>query len=65
MGRPQDNLSLAERCCLVGMLAQGLPKTEIARRLGRHRSTIHRELERLFCSIMLRNHLSDNDGMNP
>ncbi|MEO1493191.1 MAG: IS30 family transposase [Pseudomonadota bacterium] len=28
----------------MGMLEQGLPKTEIARRLGRLRSTIHREL---------------------
>ena len=44
MGRHYDHLSLAERCRLVGMLEQGLPMTEIARRLGRHRSTIHREL---------------------
>lgn len=45
MGRQYDHLSLAERCRLMGMLEQGLAKTEIARRLGRHRSTIHRELK--------------------
>ena len=45
MGRHYDHLSLGERCRLMGMLEQGLPKTEIARRLGRHRSTIHRELK--------------------
>ena len=45
MGRHYEHLSLSERCRLMGMLEQGLPKTEIARRLGRHRSTIHRELK--------------------
>ena len=45
MGRHYDHLSLSERCRLMRMLEQGLPKTEIARRLGRHRSTIHRELK--------------------
>ena len=44
MGRQCYHLTLAERCHLMGMLEQGLPKTEIARRLGRHSSTIHREL---------------------
>ena len=45
MGRHYDHLSLAERCRLMGMLDQGPPKTEIACRPGRHRSTIHRELK--------------------
>ena len=45
MGTQYDHLSLSERCRLMGMLEQGLSKSEIARRLGRHRSTIHRELK--------------------
>ena len=32
-----------------GLMEMGLGVTEIARRLGRHRSTIHRELERNRC----------------
>lgn len=46
MGQRYSQLSLEERCRLRGLMEMGLPKTEIARRLGRHRSTIARELER-------------------
>lgn len=46
MGENYCHLTLEERCRLRGMIEIGLPKTEMARRLGRHRSTIHRELDR-------------------
>jgi len=46
MGQKYNQLTLDERCRLRGMIEMELPKTEIARRLGRHRSTIDRELER-------------------
>lgn len=46
MGESYSHLTLEERCRLRGMIEIGLPKTEMARRLGRHRSTIHRELDR-------------------
>ncbi|HSF94821.1 MAG TPA: helix-turn-helix domain-containing protein, partial [Thermohalobaculum sp.] len=46
MGETYNHLTLEERCRLRGMIEIGLPKSEMARRLGRHRSTIYRELER-------------------
>jgi len=46
MGKRYDQFTLEERCRLCGMIEMGLSKTEIARRLGRHRSTIDRELSR-------------------
>ena len=39
-------LTLAHRTVLAALLTQQLPKTEIARRLGFHRSTVYRELKR-------------------
>ena len=46
MGQRYSHLSLEERCRLRGMMEMGLSIREIARRLGRHRSTIRRELDR-------------------
>lgn len=39
-------LSLAERRALYRLLDARCPVAEIARQLGRHRSTIHREIKR-------------------
>ena len=50
MGQRYSHLSLEERCRLRGMMEMGLSISEIARRLGRHRSTIQRELERNRCA---------------
>ena len=46
MGGNYSHLTLEDRCRLRGMMEMGLAKTEIARRLGRHRSTVDRELRR-------------------
>jgi IS30 family transposase len=46
MGQRYSHLSFEERCRLRGMMEMGLSISEIARRLGRHRSTIGRELDR-------------------
>ena len=50
MGQRYSHLSLEERCRLRGMMEVGLSISEIARRMGRHRSTIRRELERNRCA---------------
>ena len=49
MGQRYSHLSLEERCRLRGLMEMGVGKSEIARRLGRHRSTIDRELARNRC----------------
>jgi len=49
MGTRYNHLSLEERYRLRGLMEMGLGVTEIARRLSRHRTTIHRELERNRC----------------
>jgi transposase, IS30 family len=46
MGTKYSHLSLEERCRLRGMMEMDLSASEMARRLGRHRSTIRRELAR-------------------
>jgi len=50
MGQRYSHLSLEERCRLRGLIEMGVSVSGIARRLGRHRSTIRRELERNRCA---------------
>ena len=45
MGRKHSHLSIEEREMIGIMLAQGKSQREIGRRLGRHHTTISRELE--------------------
>lgn len=56
MGQRYSQFKLEERCRLRGLIEMKLPKTEIARRLGRHRSTIDRELA---CNGNVDGYLSD------
>ena len=49
MGTQYSHLTLEERCRLRGLMEMGLGVSEIARRLGRHRGTIHREVGRNRC----------------
>jgi IS30 family transposase len=49
MGTNYTHLELEERCRLRGLMEMGLGISEIARRLGRHRATIHREIGRNRC----------------
>src|SRR5512132_3396994 len=49
MGTRYSHLTLGERCRLCGLMEMGLSCSEIARRLGRHRATIHREIRRNRC----------------
>ena len=49
MGTRYNHLTLEERCRLRGMMEMELGVSEIARRLGRHRGTIHREIARNRC----------------
>jgi transposase, IS30 family len=49
MGTNYTHLELEERCRLRGLMEMGLGIGEIARRLGRHRTTIHREIARNRC----------------
>lgn len=45
MGESHSQLTHVKRCRLRGIIEMGLAKTEMACRLGRHRSAIHRETE--------------------
>ena len=51
MGQHYSHWTLEERCRLRGLLEMGLDAAEIARRLGRHRATIYREIERNRCVV--------------
>ena len=44
MGTIYSHLTLDERCRVGGSMEMGLGATEVARRSGRYRATIHREL---------------------
>lgn len=50
MGTIYNHLTLEERCRLRGLMEVGLGVREIARSLGRHRTAIHREVDRNRCA---------------
>ena len=50
MGQRYGHLTLEERCRLRGLMEMDVGKSEIARRLGRHRWTVDRELRRNRCA---------------
>jgi transposase, IS30 family len=47
---PYRQLTLEERRTIFRLLNAQVPVAEIAQQLGRHRSTIHRELGRPCCT---------------
>ena len=49
MGTEYNHFTLDERCRLRGLMEMDLGVGEIARRLGRHRGTIYREIARNRC----------------
>src|SRR5512132_1462289 len=49
MGTRYSHLTLGERCRLCGLMEMGLTRSEIAPRLGRHRATSHRGIQRNRC----------------
>ena len=48
MGEHYSRIDFAERCRIQDMRDAKMPMTAIAEALGRHRSTIHREIRRNF-----------------
>jgi IS30 family transposase len=54
MDQHYSHLDLAERRRIAHWLEAKVPVAEIARRLGRHRSTIHREINRNYYYLNLR-----------
>ena len=50
MGTNYGHITLEERCRLRGLMEMGLGAGDIARRLGRHRGTIYREIARNRCA---------------
>ena len=53
MGTRYSHFTLDERCRLRGLMEMGLGPGEIARRLGRHRGTIYREIARNRCALSI------------
>jgi IS30 family transposase len=49
MGTRYSHVTLEERCRLRGLMEIGLSPGVIARRLGRHRATVYREIRRNRC----------------
>lgn len=71
MGTRYNHLSLEEGCRLRGLMEMGLPKAEIARRLGRHRRRAeragakgapHHYADGPSVGYILTNHLEFSDG---
>ena len=56
MGLHYSHIDLAERQQIQDRVVASVPVAAIARRLGRHRSTVHREIGRNF------HHTSFRDG---
>ena len=54
MGTRYSHFTLDERCRLRGLMEMGFGPGEIARRLGRHRGTIYREIARNRCAAEYR-----------
>ena len=61
MGTKYNHLTLDERCRLRGLMEMGLGAGEIARRLGRNRATIYREIARNRCVDDYRRLCQSND----
>lgn len=60
MGERYSHLSLAERCLIDAMWEASIPVCQIANRLGRHRSTIHRDLNRIFYHTSFRDRFGND-----
>ncbi len=60
MGECYSHLSLAERGVIDEMLQASMPVCKIAARLGRHRGTIHREINRNFYHTSFRDRFGND-----
>lgn len=60
MGEHYSHLSLAERRRIDEMFQASIPVREIAARLGRHRGTIHREINRNFYHTSFRDRFGND-----
>jgi IS30 family transposase len=60
MGERHSHLSLEERRLIDAMWEASIPVCQIAKRLGRHRGTIHRELNRNFYHTSFRDRFGND-----